>query len=136
MVIIWMDIWDAQSGQNAKSLINRCFNIGIYIVTIYSANMNSGVPQCKKLLEIGYTTFACQIQGLKCIECNSPHKSEISDISYGVAKQISKSTHPDLKQNIGNCVLTCLNALTAKAIIKLTPICALSGSINLIESST
>jgi len=60
----------------------------------------------------------------------------ISDISYGVAKQISKSTHPDLKQNIGNYVLTCLNALTAKAIIKLTPICALSGSINLIESST
>ena len=60
----------------------------------------------------------------------------ISDISYGVVKQISKSTHPDLKQNIGNCVLTCLNALTAKAIIKLTPICALSGSINLIESST
>jgi len=39
----------------------------------------------------------------------------------GVARQISKSTHSDLKQNKGNHVLTYLNALTARGITKPTP---------------
>jgi len=34
MSIIWVDIWDAQSGSKTKGLINRCFNIGRYIATI------------------------------------------------------------------------------------------------------
>ena len=34
MSIVWIDIWDVQSGSNAKMLINRCFNVGSYIVTI------------------------------------------------------------------------------------------------------
>ena len=44
MSIVWIDIWNVQSGSNAKMLINRCFNIGRYIATIKGANMNSGVP--------------------------------------------------------------------------------------------
>ena len=48
MAIVWIDIWDVQSGHNAKMLINRCFNIGNYITTIQGENMNSGVLQCKK----------------------------------------------------------------------------------------
>ena len=44
MAIIWIDIWDVQSGSNAKMLINRCFNVGRYIATIRGANMNPGVP--------------------------------------------------------------------------------------------
>ena len=47
MSIVWLDIWNIQSGNNAKILINRCFNIGNYITTIWKANMNSGIPQCK-----------------------------------------------------------------------------------------
>ena len=47
MAIIWIDIWDVQSGHNAKMLINRYFNVGNYIVTIRGANMNPGVLQCK-----------------------------------------------------------------------------------------
>ena len=47
MLIIWIDIWDVQSGSKAKSLINRCFNVGRFIATIQEANMNPGVPQCK-----------------------------------------------------------------------------------------
>ena len=43
MLIVWIDIWNAQSGTKAKGLINRCFNIGSYITTICSANMNLGV---------------------------------------------------------------------------------------------
>jgi len=34
MAIVWIDIWDVQSGQNAKLLINRCFNVGNNIATI------------------------------------------------------------------------------------------------------
>ena len=44
MSIIWINIWNVQSGSRAKSLINQCFNVGRYIATIRGANMNSGVP--------------------------------------------------------------------------------------------
>ena len=47
IVIIWIDIWDAQSGIKAKGLINRYFNVGQYIVTIRAANADPGIPQCK-----------------------------------------------------------------------------------------
>jgi len=43
MAIIWIDIWNTQSRKNTKMLINRCFNVGKYIVTICRANMNPGV---------------------------------------------------------------------------------------------
>ena len=76
MAIVWIDIWDVQSGKNAKILINRCFNIGNYIATIRGANMNPGVPQCKNCWKWGHSTFPCRIQGAKCVKCNGPHKSE------------------------------------------------------------
>jgi len=47
MAVIWIDIWDSQNGTKAKSLVNRCFNIGQHIATICGTNMNPGVPQCK-----------------------------------------------------------------------------------------
>jgi len=47
IAIIWIDIWDVQSGHNAKLLINRCFNVGNNIAMVRGANMNPGVPQCK-----------------------------------------------------------------------------------------
>ena len=40
MAIIWLDIWDIQSSSKAKSLINRCFNIESYIMTVQEINMN------------------------------------------------------------------------------------------------
>ena len=43
MAIIWIDIWDTQSSVRAKDLINRCFNVGMYIVTIRGANVNPGI---------------------------------------------------------------------------------------------
>ena len=45
--IIWIDIWDIQSSSRAKGLINCCFNVGKYIVTIQGTNMNPRVLQCK-----------------------------------------------------------------------------------------
>ena len=47
MVIVWIDIWDAQSSAKAKGLINWCFNVRRFIVTVRMANMNPGIPQCK-----------------------------------------------------------------------------------------
>ena len=76
MAIVWIDIWDVQSGKNTKMLINRCFNIGNYIATIRGANMNLGVPQCKNCWKWGHSTFSCRIQGSKCVKCNGPHKSD------------------------------------------------------------
>jgi len=76
MAIVWIDIWDVQSGKNAKLLINRCFNVGNYIATIRGANMNPGVPQCKNCWKWGHSTLSCRIQGAKCVKCNGPHKSE------------------------------------------------------------
>jgi len=43
MAIIWLDIWDVQSGSKAKGLINYCFNIGNYIAIIRGTNMNPGI---------------------------------------------------------------------------------------------
>ena len=57
-------------------LINKCFNVGNYIMTIRGANMNSGVPQCKNCWKWGHATFLCRIQGAKCVKCNGLHKSE------------------------------------------------------------
>jgi len=47
MLIVWLDIWNYQSRNKAKCLINWCFNFGRYIATIRGANMNPGVFQCK-----------------------------------------------------------------------------------------
>jgi len=39
-------------------------------------NINSSVPQCKNCWKWGYIMFGCWAQGLKCIKCNGPHKTE------------------------------------------------------------
>jgi len=61
MLIVWIDIWDVQSGSNAKMLINRYFNVGSYIATIWGANMNSGILQCKNCWKWGHATFSCRV---------------------------------------------------------------------------
>lgn len=47
MTIIWVDIWDVQNSSKAKDLINRCFNVGSYIITVRGTNMNPDISQCK-----------------------------------------------------------------------------------------
>ena len=44
MVIVWVDIWNAQSEHNTKNMINRYFNVKSYIMIIHSTNMNPSVP--------------------------------------------------------------------------------------------
>ena len=76
MSIIWLDIWDVQSGSNAKMLINRYFNVRNYITTICGTNMNPGVLQCKNCWKWGHAMFLCRIQGARYVKCNGLHKSE------------------------------------------------------------
>ena len=61
MAIIWINIWDTQSGARAKDLINRCFNVRKYIATIRGANANPGIPQCKNCWRWGHSTFPYRI---------------------------------------------------------------------------
>jgi len=61
MAIIWINIWNAQSGARAKDIINRCFNVGKYITIIGGANANSGIPQCRNCWRWGHSMFSCMI---------------------------------------------------------------------------
>ena len=40
MAIVWINIWDVQSGAKAKTLINRLFNVRSHFTTIWSTNIN------------------------------------------------------------------------------------------------
>ena len=93
MSIIWIDIWDVQSGSKAKMLINRYFNVGKYIMTIWGANMNPGVPQCKNCWKWDHTTFSCKIQESKYVKCNGPHKSK-NHHEFGWCCKVNKKSNP------------------------------------------
>ena len=76
MVIVWIDIWDVQSGVKGKGLINQCFNVRRYIAMVRMANVNPSIPQCKNCWKWGHSTFSYRIQGSKYIKYNRPHKLE------------------------------------------------------------
>jgi len=73
MVIVWIDIWDNQNGDNTKKIINRHFNVGNIVTMVMDANMNPGVPQYKNCWKWGHLAGVCRIQGSKCAKCNGPH---------------------------------------------------------------
>ena len=102
MSIIWIDIWDIQSGKNTKMLINRCFNVGKYIATIWGANMNLGILQCKNCWKWGHATFSCRVQGSKCVKCNGPHKSENHREFGWCCKANNKINPPRLEMKKGD----------------------------------
>ena len=43
IAVIWINIWDSQSGAKAKMIINQQFNISQYIATIYGTNINPNI---------------------------------------------------------------------------------------------
>ena len=101
ILIIWIDIWDVQSGSKAKSLINRCFKVGRFIATIQGANMNPDIPQCKNCWQWRYVTMSCHIHGSKCIKCNGPHKTENHRQFRWCCKVNEKTNLPRLKTKKG-----------------------------------
>ena len=54
--------------------MNRSFNVGQHIATIWGTNINPGIPQYKNYWSWDYTTFTCQAHGIKCPKCNRLHK--------------------------------------------------------------
>ena len=73
MAVVWVDIWDSQSGSLAKNIINCCFNIGRFIATIKGTNMNPGVPQCKNCWKWGHSTLSCCSHISRCAKCYGAH---------------------------------------------------------------
>jgi len=59
MAVVWMDIWDSQSGSCVKNIINCQFNVGQFIATIHRTNMNPGIPQCKNCWKWEHATLSC-----------------------------------------------------------------------------
>ena len=78
-------------------LINRCFNVGRYIMTIRGANMNPGAPQCKNCWKWGHAMFLCRVQGSRCVKYNGPHKSENYHKFRWCCKANKKSNPPRLE---------------------------------------
>ena len=76
MAIIWIDIWDSQSGFKVKTLINHSFNFGRYIATFRGTSMNPRVPQCHNCWKWGHTTFLYKAHCSKCQKCRGPYKIE------------------------------------------------------------
>ena len=101
MALVWIDIWEVQSGKNTKMLINRCFNIGNFIATIRGANMNPGVPLCKNCWKWGHATMSCRIQGSRCVKCSGPHKSEHHREFGWCCKANDKTNPPRLETKSG-----------------------------------
>ena len=97
MAIIWINIQNVQSSVNARSLINRCFNIGSHITTIKDTNMNSRISQYKNCWKQGYTMFMCHVHGSKCIKCNGSHKIEYYRHFVWCFKVNFKTNPPRLK---------------------------------------
>ena len=75
MTVVWVDIWDSQSGSLVKNIINQWFNIGQYIATIHSTNMNLGVPQCKNCWKWD-STLSCHSHISRCAKYYRAHITE------------------------------------------------------------
>ena len=118
MSIVWIDIWDVQSGTNTKMLINRCFNVGEYIATIQGANMNPGVPSAR--------TAGNRDMPLSRAEYRAPNMSSVTVLTN---PRITESSDGATNWRKVNHALTHSNAWTAVEIIKPTPMYALSGAI-------
>ena len=59
IVVVWINIWNLQSVLAAKNIINWYFNVGQYIIIVYSTNMNPVIPQYKNYWKWGYSTLSC-----------------------------------------------------------------------------
>ena len=76
MAVVWVDIWNSQSGSLAKNIINRRFNIGRFIATIKGTNMNPGVPQCKNCWKWEHSTLSCHSHISRCAKCYGAHTTK------------------------------------------------------------
>ena len=76
MAVVWVDIWDSQSGSSAKNIINHCFNIGWFITIIKGTNMNPSVSQCKNCWKWEHLTLSCYSHISRCAKCYGAHTTK------------------------------------------------------------
>ena len=76
MVVVWLNIWDSQSGSLAKNIINRHYNIRHFIATIKDTNINLGVLQCKNCWKWEHSTLSCCSYISRCAKCYGAHTTE------------------------------------------------------------
>ena len=76
MAVVWVDIWDSQSGSSAKNIINCHFNIEQFITTIQGTNINLGVPQCKNCWKWGHSTLSCHSHISRYAKCYGAHNTK------------------------------------------------------------
>ena len=74
--VVWMDIWDSQSGSCTKNIINCWFNVGQFIATVCRTNMNPGVPQYKNCWKWGHSILSCCSHISRCTKCYRAHDTE------------------------------------------------------------
>ena len=74
--VVWVDIWDSQSGSCVKNIINRQFNIRWYIATVRKTNMNLRIPQCKNCWKWGHLTLSCRSHISRYAKCYGAHDTE------------------------------------------------------------
>ena len=98
MAVVWVDIWDSQSGSLAKNIINRRFNIGRFIATIKGTNMNPGVPQCKNCWKWGHSTLSCCSHISRCAKCYGAHITEHHREKAWCCMENKKANHSATKE--------------------------------------
>jgi hypothetical protein len=54
---VWFNLWDSQSGANAKALINKALQFGASACTMRGTRANPGVPQCQRCWHWGHSTL-------------------------------------------------------------------------------
>jgi len=73
MVVVWVDIWNLQSGSATKNIINQQFNVKQYIATIHGINTNTSIPQCKNCWKWEHLTLSYHSHMSRCAKCNRAH---------------------------------------------------------------
>jgi len=76
MAVVWVNIWNSQSGSLVKNIINRHFNIGRFIAIVKGINMNLGVPQYKNCWKWGHSTLSCCSYISRYSKCYGAHITE------------------------------------------------------------
>jgi hypothetical protein len=70
---VWFNILNFQLDATAKRLVGSSFQFGSLLCFIHMAKAHPGTLLCQRCWHWGYSTKACCLQALHCLQCSSPH---------------------------------------------------------------
>ncbi|KAF8961243.1 hypothetical protein BDZ97DRAFT_1664522 [Flammula alnicola] len=88
----FFEIYDSQSGQRAKRLINKTFMFRGRVILIRPAVASVGVPLCTRCWRWGHPKTSCKACQPICARCSGPHELEVHRIAASCCKP-----HPEAK---------------------------------------